>query len=303
MTTRARILYLGLPLGALALLRGGLDVAAACISRTASPGMRRLRRALLDRGGLVLGKPDLDDAGVHELIASAKPDMIASWFWTRRIPPSVLKLSPDRFGVHPSLLPRHRGPDPYFWAIARGDRETGVTAHVLSEEYDTGGVLVQRRLPIPEDVNAHGLARMLDRPGLELLVETATRLSKMEVIDPVAQDETQGTEAPFPSNDDCEIQWDQPVRDVLCRIRAAAPEPGAFTGYGDDTIVIARARVFDGDASVLEPGDVALAAAGVVVRAADGAVLVESAVREGDAAPRRGTDVAALFPGIARLGG
>ncbi len=301
MTDRARFLYLGLPLGALALLHARLNVVVACISRTSAPGMRRLRGQMASRGSLLLGRPELADVGTLELIRSAKPDVIVSWFWTKKIPAPVLRLAPDRFGVHPSLLPRHRGPDPYFWALARGDRETGVTAHMLSEDYDTGDILAQRSLPIPDHVHALGLARALDKPSLDLMLETAARLSRMEVLDTTPQDMSRSTEAPFPSNDDCEIQWDWTVDQVLRRIRAAAPEPGAFTGYGDDTIVICRASQYHGNTAALEPGDVALADLGIVVQAADGAILVERAHREGASASARGLDVAALFPGVARL--
>ena len=68
---------------------------------------------------------------------------------------AVLEVAPlGAIGVHPSLLPRHRGPDPYFWAIESGDLETGVTAHRLEEEYDTGAILAQRRLAIDASWNS-----------------------------------------------------------------------------------------------------------------------------------------------------
>lgn len=293
-----RILYFGLPLGALALLRDGHDVALACISRPSLPGMRRLRREMARRGRLVLGKPDLEAPAVVELLGSIRPDLVVSWFWTRRIPMDVILLARHAFGVHPSLLPRHRGPDPYFWALAKGDLETGVTAHVLTPRYDDGAILAQRRIPIPAEVNSWQLARMLDRPSLALMREVTARYARGEVIPSIPQDEERATEAPVPSDEDCEIVWDWPVDQVLARIRAAAPEPGAFTGFGDDTVVILRARRADAVPAILEPGEIVGTSEGVVIRAGDGAILVLEARREGEERIYRGRAVLELFPGI-----
>ncbi|MBT8226984.1 MAG: hypothetical protein HKP61_13325 [Dactylosporangium sp.] len=60
------------------------------------------------------------------------------------LPPELLRL--PRYGVvnlHPSLLPRHRGPIPVHWAIRAGDPTTGVTAHLMNEGFDTGPILAQ----------------------------------------------------------------------------------------------------------------------------------------------------------------
>lgn len=71
-----RILYLGMPLGALMLLREGHHLVGACISRPSSPGMTRLRRALAEEGAPLLGRPDLTQPGVQALLASTEPDLI-----------------------------------------------------------------------------------------------------------------------------------------------------------------------------------------------------------------------------------
>jgi methionyl-tRNA formyltransferase len=298
---RAKVLYLGLPLGALALLRDGHALVAACVSRTRAPGMRRLRRIMAEARGLVLGRPDLGDPSVVEILRSTAPDLVVSWFWTRKIPAEVIGLGSHAFGVHPSLLPLHRGPDPYFWALARGDTDTGVTAHELAPEYDEGGILAQRVVSIPADYNAWQLARLLDRPSLMLLREITARYARGETVEATPQDTRLATDAHAPSDDDCELIWDWPAEDLLARIRAAAPEPGAFTGFGEDTIVVTRAGLARRSPPSLEPGDVALTSEGVVVRAADDAIVLLTAHREGDDRVFHGSDVVALFPGIVKV--
>jgi methionyl-tRNA formyltransferase len=295
------IVYFGLPLGALALLQDGLDVRVACISRPDLPGMRKLRRVMLERGGLVLARPDLAHPDTVEMLRAAKPSLLVSWFWTKKIPLEVLRLCRRGFGVHPSLLPKYRGADPYFWVIAAGERETGVTAHVLSPRYDDGAILAQRRMQIPKDCNAWELAKALDRPSLALMRDVAGRYARGESIPEIPQDEERATEAPAPSDEDCELVWDWPVDDVIARVRAAAPDPGAFTGYNDQTVVIVKVRPATDVPLALEPGDIVATAEGVMVRAADGGVVVLEARAEDSDVAVRGMDVVGLFPGIPRL--
>ncbi|HEY8428451.1 MAG TPA: methionyl-tRNA formyltransferase [Sandaracinaceae bacterium] len=290
-----RVLYFGLPLGALCLIADGHVLAGACISRPDQPGMRRLRARMA--GALLLEKPDLSDPAVVARLRALAPDLIVSWFWTRQIPEEVIALAPFAFNVHPSLLPRHRGADPYFWAIASGDRETGVTAHLLTARYDEGPILAQRSVPIPEDANAWRLARILDRPSLALMREIAARAASGERLETVPQDEARATLAPEPSAEDCELRWSWPVDVVLARVRAAAPWPGAFTEYAGRVIVVTRAARA-GAPPELAPGQAARDAHGVIVRAADGAVRLLEARFEEEDELFRGPSVARLFPGL-----
>lgn len=297
-----KLAYLGLPLGALALLRDGLDLRIVGISRPDFPGMRRLRKLMAERGGLLLARPDLEAVSVRELLASTNAQLLVSWFWTRKIPAEVISLYHDSFGIHPSLLPRHRGPDPYFWTLANLDDQTGVTAHTLAEDYDTGSVLAQSSMRVPPECDAWRLARLLDRPSLMLLREVAARFASGKAPTCIAQDEAKATQAPVPSDDDCEILWDWPVDQVLARIRAASPEPGAFTGFGDDTVVIRRARRARSVPAVLNPGEIARTPEGIVIRAADGGIVVLAAKNEEQDTVLAGESVRTVFPGIPVLG-
>src|SRR3954452_23698330 len=165
-----RIAYFGLPLAAWLLARDGHDVRFAVLAPVDAPGRRRLTRTIGAERVLaakVLGsrlKARVEAAFAHEA-----PDLIVSWFWTRKLPSAWLERARyGGIGAHPSLLPRHRGPNPYFAAIDAGDRETGVTVHTLTAEYDEGDILLSRALPVG-DLDAWRLARALDRPSLALL--------------------------------------------------------------------------------------------------------------------------------------
>jgi methionyl-tRNA formyltransferase len=285
-----RIAFVGLPLAALLLASDGHTIVWAGLCRKGSIGERRLRRRL----GKIELVPNL--AQRADAIRQAKPDLLVSWFWTKRIPKSVLSIAPlGAIGVHPSLLPRHRGPDPTFWAIESGDEETGVTAHVLDEAYDTGAILAQRRLAIDPSWNAWTLAKKLDRPSLALLRETVAAHARGEAPVPRAQDEALATEAPAPDDEMLAIRWTDDAEAIARRIRAASPWPGAFCEIGEASVTITRARVTSKVPRALEPGEGYVREDGIaVVRAGRGGIEL-LAGRIEDEQEARAQELAELF--------
>ena len=267
---RRRLAFLGLPLGALLLLRDGHDVVWAGICRPGAIGTRRLVKAI--GAERVHSVPDLNRAADRANLRAARPDVLVSWFWTKKIPSEVLELAPA-FGVHPSLLPRHRGPDPYFWAIDSGDERAGVTAHLLDEEYDKGAILAQKELMLDRAWDAWSLARKLDRPSLALLREVAQSFARGESPPPRPQSESLATWAPEPADGDLALRWSWTAERIERRVRAAAPWPGAWTEIGNRLVTLVRVRPTSNFPRALGPGEAAVRADGVaVVRAADDAV-------------------------------
>lgn len=291
-----RIAYFGLPLAALLLERDGHDLALCAISRTDAPGLRRARRVFGER---LLVRPKAGSAALRARVEALRPDLLVSWFWTTRLPMDLVGAA--RLGginVHPSLLPRHRGPDPTYWAIASGDAETGVTVHRIAAEYDTGDVLEQSRLPIDPSWNAWQLARALDGPGLRLLRRTVDRLARGEELPALPQDPALATAAPTPDDEQCAIRWSWPTERVLRHIRALAPAPGAWTEIEGQLLIVTRATEASSVPAALEPGEAVAQGGLAVVRTGDTAVALLEGEIEG--APAGAEDFAALVAGRAR---
>lgn len=99
-----------------------------------------------------------------------EPDLILSVGFPRKLPPAVLRI-PRRgsINLHPSLLPRHRGAAPVHWAIREGDAEIGWTIHWMDEHFDTGNIISQVSMPMPEDVSPAPLWEQMDRLVFEEL--------------------------------------------------------------------------------------------------------------------------------------
>jgi methionyl-tRNA formyltransferase len=274
-----KIAFFGLPLAACLLAFDGHDVVLAALSRAGVPGRRRLRRLI--GAERVLDKPDLDQAFVERL-TRLEPDLVVSWFWTSKIPPAVVASAKlGGFGVHPSLLPRHRGPDPTSWAIFSGDAVTGVTAHRIAAEYDTGAILAARALAIDEGWSAWQLARALDRPSLALLRETTKAFARGAPPPDVAQDETLATAAPFFDEALCVIRWQASAAEILRKIRALSPAPGASMEVSEQVLSVLRARGADSPSVLEEPGESIVFRGRVLVRCGDGAIEILEAEHAG----------------------
>ena len=274
---RLRIGFFGLPLAAVLLLRDGHDLRFAALSPVQAPGRRRLLAQLPPSRVIDLL---VDDSGFERHLDSffdAHPiDLIVSWFYTRRIAERWLSRPQlGAIGVHPSLLPRHRGPNPYFWAIDSGDSETGVTVHTLEPEYDTGAIIAQWRLPVG-DRDAWQLARALDRPSLAALREGVGDFAARRFREATTQRNEDATFAPEPSGSELRVDWRWPTERVLRRLRALSPIPGLALELRGLCFFVTRAAIAASFPDALLPGE-AFIGERLVLRTGDGALRVERA--------------------------
>ncbi|HEY5376802.1 MAG TPA: formyltransferase family protein [Polyangiaceae bacterium] len=276
-----KVAYFGLPLGAQLLLQDGHELDPCVLSPLSAPGRRRVRmRVAADR---LFDARGVDGAVFSHTVGRAlersRPELIVSWFWTRLLPSEWLRAARcGGIGVHPSLLPRHRGPNPYFWSIDSGDEQAGVTLHTLEPEYDTGAILLQRAIPIAGR-NSWQLARALDRPSLALLREGVGRFARSHPPTPTAQDESTATWAPEPTGRELSVDWHWSTERVLRRIRALSPVPGLAVEVSEVPFFATRARAASEFVTALEPGEAAVVGTPgtLVIRTADGAIAVERA--------------------------
>jgi methionyl-tRNA formyltransferase len=277
-----RIAYFGLPLGALLLTLDGHHLAPCVLSPVAAPGLRRVKRVL---GARVLEANRLGttlEREVESALEREAPDLLVSWFWTRKLPVRWLERAPlGALGVHPSLLPRHRGPNPYFWAIDAGDAETGVTVHRLEAEYDTGAILDREALAVGSR-NAWQLARALDRPSLRALRRTVRRFAEGEPPREQAQVEAEASEAPEPSEALLHVDFRWPTERVLRRIRALSPVPGLALTLAGLPFFVTSALPAHGFVASLEPGEAQIVGERLLLRTGDGAISVERATTESE---------------------
>lgn len=110
--------------------------------------------------------------------------------------------------MHPSLLPFYRGAFPAEWAILHGEKETGVTLVSMSEEFDRGGILAQRVVPIGPDDTRETLYQKLYRLGGDLLVFSLPRIAAGEIA-PKPQQQGNFFYARRLTREDGFMEWEQ----------------------------------------------------------------------------------------------
>ena len=137
--------------------------------------------------------------------------------------------------IHASLLPKYRGAAPINWAIANGEKETGVTIMRMNEKMDEGDVAIKGTLHILDQDDAIILSEKLSMKGAELLLE-AIRLVKDNKIEFTVQDNKNASYSPKLKKQDGCIDWNLSAEEISCRVRAFAPWPGCFT-YLDKKIL------------------------------------------------------------------
>ena len=137
--------------------------------------------------------------------------------------------------VHFSLLPKLRGAAPVNWAIANGDRKSGVTTMRMDEGLDTGDILLQRETPIEAGETAVELLSRLSFVGAELLAET---LENIETLTPRPQEHELATLAPILKRSDGEIDWNLTSAKISNRVRGFQPFPASFTSFRGERLTI-----------------------------------------------------------------
>ena len=221
--------------------------------RSRKPVWTETKRAAMERGVPVFQPRDLKTPEFEETLKALSPDIMAVAAYGRMLPAAVLDAPP--FGcvnVHASLLPGYRGAAPINWAIARGEKKTGVTIMQIDEGLDTGDILAQREVRIGDEETAGELSERLSLEGAELLLETIDRIEKNEVS-PVKQDPAAATYAPLLSRKDGRVDWSRDSEEIKNLVRAMTPWPSAHTTLGGKNLKILRALSGPGQG---KPGEI-----------------------------------------------
>jgi methionyl-tRNA formyltransferase len=291
---KLRIVFFGTPDLACAILQTLLDGPSfdvvTVVTQPDRPKGRDLKlrpsavKELATRRGLPILHPARarDDAFALELRA-CQPDLIVVAAYGQILPQGILDL--PRFGclnVHTSLLPKYRGAAPIQWAILNGETETGATIMRMDAGLDTGDIVAQETLLIRPEDTSETLHDRLAKAGAELLARTIPVYIAGQIrLQP--QPATGVTYAPRIKKQDGQIDWAQPARSILNRLRALTPWPGAFAhlpGQPPLLLKIWQAEVVE---AAGPPGEVLRAdkAAGIVVACGQGALRVVGLQREG----------------------
>ena len=191
-------------------------------------------------------------------VAAMAPEALVVAAYGRLLPPALLHVPPlGALNIHPSLLPRYRGPSPVAAAVLEGESTTGVTVMLIDEGMDTGPVLAQVQEPIRPEDTAETLTERLFRRGARLLAETLEPWERGEIV-PQPQDDAQATYTRPLRKEDGEVDFREPAERSWRQVRAYAPWPGTHTTWDGRRVKLLDVVPLPSPGVTARPGEVVL---------------------------------------------
>jgi methionyl-tRNA formyltransferase len=210
-------------------------------------------------------------------IRKLEPDLAFVVGWSQLVhDPFISTARAGVFGMHPTLLPRHRGRAPIPWAILTGLARTGVTLfEIVDATADSGAIVGQVVVDIARDETATTLFARLADAHVELIRELVPQLLA-GTAPRLPQDPTRASSWPKRTPADGIIDWETRAPYLHDWVRAQTrPYPGAFTYLGEDRVIVWVARPVDLAASAPAGTVVDVRAEGPVVACGEGGLLLE----------------------------
>ena len=218
---------------------------------------------------IVVPLPDISDSQqrrlahedeVNQVLADHGVEVIVLSGYMRILTPSFVKPWAGRLlNIHPSLLPKYRGPSPVVTAILEGENTVGVTIMLLDEGMDTGPILAQST-PMRLSGTERGaeLQRALFKEGASMLPNVLNGLQE-GTLTAEPQDDSKASVTKLINKSDAQIDWASPAEYIERMIRAYDSWPGTFTSWNGKVLKVLDAQISSASASVPAVG------AGVVV--------------------------------------
>jgi methionyl-tRNA formyltransferase len=228
-------------------------------------------------GARLVETRDVNADETVEAVSALAPDLIFVVGWSQLVrEPFIAAARSGVYGMHPTLLPRHRGRAPIPWAILCGLARTGVTLFEITDPTaDSGPIVGQVAVPIAPDETATTLFERIAEAHVELVRDAVPRL--VDGTAPrILQDDSRASVWPKRTPDDGIIDWDTRAPYLYDWVRAQTrPYPGAFTFAGSERVVVWRARPVGLDDPAPAGTIVGASPDGPVVACGEGALVLE----------------------------
>lgn len=200
-------------------------------------------KVLAEKHNIEVWQPDkLKEEKVIDRIKAWQPDIIIVAAYGKLIPLEILRIPPHGIvNIHPSLLPRWRGPSPVQYTLLMGDEQAGVTVMSVDEHMDSGDILAQQQYPIGKDDTAQTLMYKLFECGSDLLLTILPDIVRGN-LEPVRQNHANATFSKLFAREDGEIKPECTREQAIRMVRAFTPWPSAFILLDGKMLKLIKAR-------------------------------------------------------------
>ncbi len=144
----------------------------------------------IHRSGHTHPDPARLDAAIRDALLAREVELVLLAGYMKKIGPRTLRAFSGRIvNTHPALLPKFGGQGMYgshvhAAVLESGDRQTGISVHLVDEDYDTGRVLAQREVPVEPGDDASSLAERVQGNERPFLVEVLERIASGDLVLP-----------------------------------------------------------------------------------------------------------------------
>ena len=175
----------------------------------------------------------------QKLMIKLNVDLIIVGTWKEKISAKTFNIPRiATINVHPSLLPKYRGPNPYMQTISHGEEFSGITIHLMNESYDTGAILKQEKIPILETDTSKELRERTARKAREFVCDFIQELNE-KILTPVNQDERYATYFPHITGEEMMLDFTMQTSDEISRtIRALHPFLPCYITYNNVFFIV-----------------------------------------------------------------
>lgn len=178
----------------------------------------------------------------YQSILDYEPELIVTCAYGKIV--SKVILDYPKYGcinIHASILPKYRGSAPMQWAIANGEKETGITLMYMDEKMDTGDIIDIEKIPILDDDDLGSIHDKLSLLGSSILEKNFSNIINNN-ISRVKQDDTKATLAPMITREMELLNFNDYGKNIINKIRAFSPYPLTRTMINNEEVKIVKAK-------------------------------------------------------------
>lgn len=198
----------------------------------------------------------LRKSDIQQEFANFKADAAVVVAYGLILPRQILEAT--KYGcinIHPSLLPRWRGPSPIQYSLFAGDETSGVTIIKMDEGIDSGDILAQTSFALEKNANYADLSQKLALIGSKMLIDILKKLPNQQ-IKMIAQDHNFATFTKKIKKNDCLIDWNLSAIEIDRKIRALNGSLTAFFEYKGEKFKVFAAEIVDLKAKIKNNGEI-----------------------------------------------
>lgn len=212
-----------------------------------------------------------------DFIKNIEVDVIASINYLFLIEEDIIK-HPQKvaFNIHGSLLPKYRGRTPHVWAIINGEKEAGITAHIIDANCDTGAIIQQLSVEITLENTGADILKKYAELYVPLVDKVLTAIEN-DALETYPQDDSKATYFGKRTPNDGEINWNWDAERIRNWVRAQAhPYPGAFTFLDSEKIIIDKVSIQKDAKNTAENGEIVQVVPKIAIKVADGLIILDN---------------------------